>query len=243
MRDLLRADIRRISRMWLIYIGLFIAMFYIDFKIDEGVINNGSIGFISGVQAAFDGAPLALFVVFPVFYAVFAHELSSKSMQCILGHGITRDKLIATKLLDAAIVLAAIYIAITVWILYRLSDNTSVILSSSQKINLIIFICLRWVRHLGYIAFSAMIMYLSNFTALGVISCLAFTVMFKFIFKVIEFFAGLSIYDYTFDGLLDWAYTGIEVGGFAWQLIPAAGYIIAALVITIIFFRRKEFDF
>ena len=86
-------------------------------------------------------------------------------------------------------------------------------------------------------------MYISGITVLGIIACIAFTVVFRLVFNVLEFFLSLSIYDYTFDGLLDWAYTGIEVGAVAWQLIPAVFYLLAALMVTVYFFRRKEFDF
>lgn len=108
---------------------------------------------------------------------------------------------------------------------------------------LVVFIILRWLRHFGYIVFSAMIMYISGSTVLGIVACVAFTVVFRLVFNLIEFFSTLSLYDYTFDGLLDWAYTGIEMEAFPWQILPAACYLLAALAITTYFFRRKEFDF
>ena len=243
MRNLLRADLKRIFRVGLIYIGLLLALIYISYTVLEGVVNDGSIGLVRGVQKSLSGAPIALFIVFPTFYAVFAHELSSKSMQAVLGHGITRDKLIVAKLLDAAIVLLCVYLVIIAVTLVVINGESAIILSSQQQTNLVIFIILRWLRHFGYIVFSAMIMYISGSTVLGIIACIAFTVAFKLIFNIVEFFSSLSLYDYTFDGLLDWAYTGIEVGAAPWQLLPALCYLLAALTITTYFFRRKEFDF
>jgi ABC-type transport system involved in multi-copper enzyme maturation permease subunit len=243
MRNLLRADLKRIFRVGLIYIGLLLALIYISYTVLEGVVNDGSIGLVRGVQKSLSGAPIALFIVFPTFYAVFAHELSSKSMQAVLGHGITRDKLIVAKLLDAAIVLLCVYLVIIVAILAVINGESAIILSSQQQTNLVIFIILRWLRHFGYIVFSAMIMYISGSTVLGIVACVAFTVVFRLVFNMIEFFSSLSLYDYTFDGLLDWAYTGIEMEAFPWQILPAACYLLAALAITTYFFRRKEFDF
>lgn len=243
MRNLLRADLKRISRVGLIYVGLLLALIYISYTVLEGVVNDGSIGLINGVQKSLSGAPIALFIVFPVFYAVFAHELSSKSMQTVLGHGITRDKLIIAKLLDAAILLLCLYLVIIVAALIVINTGSAIVLSPRQQVNLIIYIILRWLRHFGYIVFSAMIMYISGSTVLGIIACIAFTVVFKLVFNIVEFFSSLSLYDYTFDGLLDWAYTGIEVGAAPWQLLPAVCYLFAALAITTYFFRRKEFDF
>ena len=243
MRNLLRADLKRIFRVGLIYIGLLLALIYISYTVLEGVVNDGSIGLVRGVQKSLSGAPIALFIVFPTFYAVFAHELSSKSMQTVLGHGITRDKLIVAKLLDAAIVLLCVYLVIIAVTLAVINGESAIILSSQQQTNLVVFIILRWLRHFGYIVFSAMIMYISGSTVLGIVVCVAFTVVFKLVFNMIEFFSSLSLYDYTFDGLLDWAYTGIEMEAFPWQILPAACYLLAALAITTYFFRRKEFDF
>ncbi|WP_026525135.1 ABC transporter permease [Butyrivibrio sp. MB2005] len=243
MRDLLRADLKRIFRVGLIYFGLLLALIYISYTVLEGVVNDGSIGLINGVQKSLSGAPIALFIVFPTFYAVFAHELSSKSMQTVLGHGITRDKLIIAKLLDAAILLLCLYLVIIVAALIVINTESAIVLSPQQQVNLIIYIILRWLRHFGYIVFSAMIMYISGSTVLGIIACIAFTAIFKLVFNIVEFFSSLSLYDYTFDGLLDWAYTGIEVGAAPWQLLPAVCYLFAALAITTYFFRRKEFDF
>ena len=243
MRNLLRADLKRIFRVGLIYVGLLLALIYISYTVLEGVVNDGSIGLINGVQKSLSGAPIALFIVFPTFYAVFAHELSSKSMQTVLGHGITRDKLIIAKLLDAAILLLCLYLVIIVAALIVIKTESAIVLSPQQQASLIIYIILRWLRHFGYIVFSAMIMYISGSTVLGIIACIAFTVVFKLVFNIVEFFSSLSLYDYTFDGLLDWAYTGIEVGAAPWQLLPAVCYLLAALAITTYFFRRKEFDF
>ena len=243
MRNLLRADLKRIFRIGLIYVGLLLALIYISYTVLEGVVNDGSIGLINGVQKSLSGAPIALFIVFPTFYAVFAHELSSKSMQTVLGHGITRDKLIIAKLLDAAILLLCLYLVIIVAALIVIKTESAIVLSPQQQVNLIIYIILRWLRHFGYIVFSAMIMYISGSTVLGIIACIAFTAIFKLVFNIVEFFSSLSLYDYTFDGLLDWAYTGIEVGAAPWQLLPAVCYLFAALAITTYFFRRKEFDF
>ena len=65
MRNLLRADLKRIFRVGLIYVGLLLALIYISYTVLEGVVNDGSIGLINGVQKSLSGAPIALFIVFP----------------------------------------------------------------------------------------------------------------------------------------------------------------------------------
>ena len=57
MRNLLRADLKRIFRVGLIYGGLLLALIYISYTVLEGVVNDGSIGLINGVQKSLSGAP------------------------------------------------------------------------------------------------------------------------------------------------------------------------------------------
>jgi hypothetical protein len=116
-------------------------------------------------------------------------------------------------------------------------------ISSRQMTNGIIAIWLRALRFFGYICFSAMIMFIANSTALGIIVCVAFTLILRILFMAITRLGGIAVYDYTIDGLLDWAYKSIEAGGPGLQIIPVFLYILAAVAITVIFFNRKEFEF
>ncbi len=243
MRNLFRADMRRILKMPVIYVGFTLSLIVIMVKLADKVYSQGdnASAYISGFTNALNSSFMALFITVPIFYAVFSKELSSKSMQCILGRGLSRDKLIITKLLDAALPLVFIYIIIS--ILSGLFAGSSAGISDRQMSNLIAFVWMRGLRYFGYIIFSAMVMYLSGSTAAGMVVSVAFAVFFRALFLTMEEFFGATFYDYTFDGLLDWAYSSIETGAFPWQFIPAFAYLLAAVVITIIFFRRKEFEF
>ena len=204
-------------------------------------IGQNATGFMSGVKDALDGFLLPVVVCVPIFLAVFSHELSSKSMQCVLGHGLTRGKLITAKILDAAILLAGVFVIITVTVLifadaeYAISDRQMVIAMAA--------VWLRCLRFFGYICFAAMIMFLTNSTALGIISCVGFSLVLRIVFMIIAHMGDIAIYDYTIDGLLDWAMKSIEAGQPGFQVIPAILYIVAALAVTIFFFNRKEFEF
>ena len=243
MKNLFRADMRRILRAKSLYICSVLSILWILWGILREIINQGenATGYISGVTKSLGSGLEALLIVFPVFYAVFAHELSSKSMQCVLGHGITRDKLVLTKFLDAAALIVGIYLVITVVVLG--CADSSLGISDRQMRQLVIFVWLRGLRHFGYIVFSAAIMFLANSASAGIVACVAFSFVFQLVFELIEIFTGYSVSDYTFDGMLDWAYDAIEAGAFPWQLVPAVGYMAAAVIVTILFFRRKEFEF
>ena len=162
-------------------------------------------------------------------------------MRSILGHGLPRGKLITSKLLEAAILLSGIFAILMAVALVLASPEYAI--SSRQMTNGIIAIWLRALRFFGYICFSAMIMFIANSTALGIIVCVAFTLILRILFMAITRLGGIAVYDYTIDGLLDWAYKSIEAGGPGLQIIPVFLYILAAVAITVIFFNRKEFEF
>ena len=243
MRNLIKADLCRILKSKMIYIGTLIASAVMVFSILRSLTASGrnATGYMSGLISALDGFLFPVIIALPVFCAVFSHELTSKSMQCILGHGLTRGKLITSKLLEAAILLAGIFAILMMIALVLASPEYAI--SARQMTNAVIAIWLRALRFFGYIVFSAMIMFIFNSTALGIIVCVAFTLVLRLLFMAISRLGGIQIYDYTIDGLLDWAYKSIEAGNPGLQIIPVFLYIIAAVAITIIFFNRKEFEF
>ena len=227
----------------MLYVGTVIAVAVLVFTILRSLTSAGrnATGYMSGLNSALDGFIFPVVIALPVFIAVFSHELTSKSMQCILGHGLTRGKLITSKLLEAAILLAGIFAIIMIAAIVLASPEYAI--SSRQMTNGIIAIWLRALRFFGYICFSAMIMFIANSTSLGIIVCVAFTLVLRIGFMALSRLGGIEVYDYTIDGLLDWAYKSIEAGGPGLQIIPVFLYIIAAVSITIIFFNRKEFEF
>jgi ABC-type transport system involved in multi-copper enzyme maturation permease subunit len=243
LRNLIKADLCRILKTKMLYVGTVIAVAVLVFTILRSLTSAGrnATGYMSGLNSALDGFIFPVVIALPVFIAVFSHELTSKSMQCILGHGLTRGKLITSKLLEAAILLAGIFAIIMIAAIVLASPEYAI--SSRQMTNGIIAIWLRALRFFGYICFSAMIMFIANSTSLGIIVCVAFTLVLRIGFMALSRLGGIEVYDYTIDGLLDWAYKSIEAGGPGLQIIPVFLYILAAVAITVIFFNRKEFEF
>ena len=239
----MKADLSRILKTKMIYICAVLSVFIVIFQITQKYVNLGqnATGYVAGVKNAMDGFLLPVLVSVPIFLGVFSKELTSKSMQCILGHGLTRGKLITAKILDAAILLAGEFIIITIVVLF-LADSSFAI-SERQMVIALSAVWLRALRFFGYISLAAMIMFLTNSTALGIISCVAFSAVTRLAFMMVQNFSSISIYDYTIDGLLDWALKSIEAGNPGFQVIPVVLYIVAALAITIFFFNRKEFEF
>ena len=234
---------RRILKSKSLYICSVISILWIIIRLLEEMANQGenAAAYVSGVRMAMESGLFALLTVLPVFFAVFSHELSSKSMQCVLGHGLSRDKLIVTKLIDAAVLLIGMFLIFTVCVC--IFADSSYGISDNQIKQLVIYVWLRGLVFFGYVTFSAMVMFLANSVAAGVTTSLVLSFILTVIIALIENFTGVSLKDYTLDGLVSWAYDAIKAGALPWQLIPAFGYIAASVIVTVIFFRRKEFEF
>ena len=243
MRNLIRADLFRILKSKTIYIGPLIAIICFVAGVMSRLNNIGrnATGYTKGVWEALDGFLIPLVITVPVFIAVFSHELKSKSMQCVLGHGLTREKLIIAKLLDAAILVTAIFVLITVAAILMASPDYAI--SNRQMINSVLGIWLVAMRYYGYICFAATLMFIANSTALGVIACVGFALVFRLLCMAVTKIGGIEFYDYTYDGLLDWTHRSLESGGMGLQVIPAFLYLLVALAIAVFFFKRKEFEF
>lgn len=240
----MRADMGRIRRSKMIYIGVVILLLNMFWQTSKAMAEEGvsAKGIIDGIHHSVGStATPAVLLVVPIFMAVFANDLSARSMQCVLGHGTTRDKLIVTKILEAAILLAVEFLVLTA--LTSVFFDEEFAMSVTQQSTLVSYLWITALRYYGYIVFSAMVLYLTGSIGAGIITSVAFALIFKVIFSLVDLFSTFTIYDYTFDGCLDEAYMVIEAGGLGWQIIPAFLYIIVALVVTIVFFRRKEFEF
>ena len=245
MSHLIRADLRRILRRKSIWIGLALLLILLIGNLFSAFSEEdfGAAGLMLGMQKTFAGLPARLCVAGVIFFAVFADELSSKSMQCVLGRGLTRSKLIVAKLLDTLILLAAAFLLVTLLAAALMSDSESLPMSVYQKRCVYLGIWLNCLRYFGYVVFAAMCLFLSDSTAVGIIALFVFSGLGQFVFRVIDYFTERALSDYTFDGLLDWGYTTVEAGGLAWQILPAAGMLLLALAVTVFFFQRKEFEF
>lgn len=245
MKNLIKADLRRIFKRKSLYICIVLLLASLIRALLLALSESGfnATGIINGMHDGLGAAIGKLLITIPVFFAVFAHEQSSKSMLCVLGHGLTRGRIIAAKLLEAAILIMIYFIPVTGLYAILIGDGTETGMSPDQMGCAYIFILLAAFRLFGYIAFTALIFFLSTSTTVGVIACVLFSYLFDRILLITEMFVDLSLRDYTFDGQLDWAYLTIEAGGFGYQIITAALFVAAAIAATVIFYQRKELEF
>ena len=243
MRNLIRADISRVLKRPLVYVALITSLLAYLFSFEMTIANEfvNSASYLSGIKKAMDNSGLIFIITIAVFIAVFSNELKAKSMQVVIGHGLTRGKLIAAKFLDGIIIVCLYFIVFTAVGLLALYSSGNAASDQAQMVLRYTWMCAYRIG--GYVIFSAAIMFLTSSTSLGVIAAVAFSLLVDSIMSLIDELTEVRFFDYTFDGLINEALLRVDAHLFGWQVIPAFLYIAFALALTIFFFNRKEFEF
>ena len=244
MRNLIRADISRVLKRPLIYVALITSLLAYLFSFEMTIANEfvNSASYLSGIKKAMDNSGLIFIITIAVFIAaVFSNELKAKSMQVVIGHGLTRGKLITAKFLDGIIIVCLYFIVFTAVGLMALYSSGNAASDQAQMVLRYTWMCAYRIG--GYVIFSAAIMFLTSSSTLGAIAAVAFSLLIENIMEIIDELTEVRFFDYTFDGLINEALLRVDAHLFGWQVIPALLYIAFALALTIFFFNRKEFDF
>lgn len=104
MKDLIYADVKRILRKpsyWIILgICLLISLFW-SIQSNNGGEQSG-FSFASGQGTAVN--TMNLFIGIAIYVSVYADEFTSNSMQCLIGRGVSRRRLLIAKFINCVIV-------------------------------------------------------------------------------------------------------------------------------------------
>ena len=182
-----------------------------------------------------------LMCLVPVYITVYGDEIRTGSMQTVIGRGMSRRKVIISKLIDCIILFTMMFI---VFLLLFFVKNAIADLTLTPKQNLMafVYVLLTCIRATGYFAVTGLFLFSSWNIAIGLTAC----VMLVFVnvsLALVQTNMHIPVHDYWIDGLVNAAYNDLLIGDFPWKLIVMiAVYIIGAVVITIKIFDRKELD-
>ena len=239
MRRLLRADLRRILKRISLHIWLFF-VFVLFFMCSIGGDYTSDI--IAMQQSAV--ASLApILVSIPVFLSVYGRELRAGSMQCVIGRGLSRPRLILTKYLEC--VLLCLFFYTFIWLAFFLRNNVGDAgLTASQNRLLTIYVLTVFIRTCGYFAFTSFFFFLSWSIAPSIVALLVSAFLMPVLVRLAQSLLKIDFYDFYFDGLIENAYASIAAGEIGFGLITAIVlYIGGALLLTVLVFRKKEIEF
>ena len=239
MRNLLKADLRRILKKRSFYIWLFLTSLFL-------FIGGGLSKYTSdtlNIERAMIKFAVPVIVSLNVYLSVFGDELKTGAIQCIIGRGISRTRVVMTKFLEC-LILSGILFAVVELVYFVRNIVFNVGASPLQSASLAFYIFMFYIRTMGYLAIASFFVYLTWSTAPGIIALVVLSSFIGLTLNLIETLLKVPVYQYYFDGLLDAAYAEISAGNVGYQIIPAVViYIGGALFRAPVVFRKKEIEF
>ena len=239
MRNLLRADLRRILKRVSIYVWLFL-IFVIFFL---SALSKDYTADIIGMEQGVTSLLGPILVSIPVFLGVYGRELQAGSMQCVIGRGMSRTKLILTKYLEC--VLMCLFFFFFIWLAFFLRNNVGDAgLTANQNKMLTIFVLFAFIKTCGYFAFTTFFFFIAWSVAPGIVALLVSAFLMPMLFTMLDGFLKTDFSEFYFNGMIDNAYASIAAGDIGYTLILAIVlYIGGALLLTALVFRKKEIEF
>ncbi len=239
MRNLLKADLRRILKkisfyIWLFLISLFLFLFGGKAKYTSDTLE---------IERTVIKMIVPVIVSLNVYLSVFGDELKTGAIQCIIGRGISRTRVVLTKYLDC-LILTGLFFAVLELIYYVRNIVFNVGASPLQSASLAFYIFMFYIRTMSYLAIASFFVYLTWSTAPGIIALVVLCEFFGVTLNMIGTLLKIQVYQFYLDGLLDSAYAEISAGNIGYQIIPAIViYIVGALLLAAVVFRKKEIEF
>ena len=239
MRNLLRADLRRILKRVSIYVWLFL-IFVVFFL---SALSKDYTADIIGMEQGVTSLLGPILVSIPVFLGVYGREIQAGSMQCVIGRGMSRTKLILTKYLEC--VLMCLFFFFFIWLAFFLRNNVGDAgLTANQNKMLTIFVLFAFIKTCGYFAFTTFFFFIAWSVAPGIVALLVSAFLMPMLFTMLDGFLKTDFSEFYFNGMIDNAYASIAAGDIGYTLILAIVlYIGGALLLTALVFRKKEIEF
>lgn len=251
MKNYILADCRRVltSRAHIIEIAAF-GVCMIVLAVWKSMTSTGNWNSLAYLDAiSFPLSMMAMFLGMFVLIGVFSEDFKAKTMQVAIGRGISREQVVAVKLIDVTLVMLIDLVMFFVLTL-ALSLVTGAPLAGTQLVGHLIDFLVQWLECAGYTALVlTLLFHLQNMLVPILIYILfsshaVYSILRTLTFWGPEWAQKLHLEDYTLDSFLDTLRTHLVLG----RLNPGAlvgigvyfvlGYLAAAQV-----FRREELEF
>ena len=128
MKSLIFADVKRILRKPTYWIVLGICLLISLFWTIQSKGSGGLSGFSFSSSQATSLKTMNLFIGIAIYVSVYADEFSSNSMQCLIGRGISRKRLLIAKFINCVIITFISYGIYTLFI-----TTTGLIMGAKMK--------------------------------------------------------------------------------------------------------------
>ena len=249
MRNLIKADMQRILRkksIWLAFIFMIVIVAgEILYKVN--VAPDRNLGFAVAVSDSIGYVGLVLGII--LVLNIYADDFKASTYINIVGHGISRLKYIITKYLDAMILLVAMYVLACV-LIFGLKVGLGVQLSSLEMRFMWCNLLCEIIPVAASISIASLFYFQTGNNALGMLVYLGIELVIPVAIEFIK--TNPTVVKYHLDriyltdvcsSMLDDLVMRQTGAGLLKLILVIAVYVVAAIVGTIILFRKKELDF
>ena len=248
MKSLILADIIRILRKPTYRITLFLAfLLTISVAVRTRFHVWNGLAYASN-QYTMMSLAMDLIMGVLIFLSVYADEFTSNAMQVLIGRGISRFKLLLSRLADSILITLISYTAyISAVLLIGLIMGAG--MSREEVAFLLSSALVGAVKTIGFGAMAMIVLYFTKNVAFAALTDIFLLVAMDLItdnFKKIPVIKYLHLEQRTFSGAVDAARAGLMLGDTAslftifWELLKICAL---CLLVSYLVFRKKELDF
>ena len=249
MRRLLEADLKRVLVKILPWILLLVWFIF------DAVSIANSIGKAPDRSFAVFSKLIGLhsfamkIIGFAALLGIYADEFKSMVMIGVIGRGLSRDKFVIGKFLDLC-VMTLLMEVITIIYVFVLKAVFGATFAPIETRFLIVAFIMEFLATIAYVTIAAFFYFLSENAAIGLFAYLTFQIIIPLSLELILLMTNLAKYHaerYYVDGMMAVAASDFIMGDFAggivYVLFTVLIYILGALGITMLIFRKKELEF
>ncbi|MBR4581123.1 MAG: hypothetical protein IKO32_07805 [Lachnospiraceae bacterium] len=260
MRNLIRADLRRVFRKQIYWIIPTVIMFYLFSQVIANLLIQHITKFVPilALMENSDNTALSMFgktletlnfaVAIVIFVALFSEDFKSMTMIGMIGYGMSRKKIVLTKFIDSVILSAIFYLVLTpiIFILFAAFGRP---LTGDFAMYAFLQILFSVFKTVANITIASLALYVSNNIPLGIFAVLVLQIIpiGLSMMNTSQIVATLHLDRYYIDGLFNMALTDFILGlypeGLLKICIAVMIYIVAILVGILLYFDKKELDF
>lgn len=249
MKNYILADLQRILKkksFLLVFLIFIVSFFLLMFVISNSTFTGDQYANYTGIFINF----FPIFAGIPLFISVYNDDFKSKSMQVAIGYGISRKKVILTKIFD--IILLSFGIGIVFGALFLLNPVLlNVSLTGANISSVIISLFGSILLIIGYTSISSILLYFTENAVLGIV---AFILLASgTVSMVLGLILGQNFIANTFGNIVSYLFTNsisaqmhnvLTLGHPTFSLIPTLiVYIILPVGISMLLFEKKELEF
>ena len=249
MRNLIKADMQRILKKKSIWIAFIFMVAVVAGEIFYQVSKAPDRNFGFAVAAADGMSYVGLVLGTILVLNIYADDFKSTAYINVVGRGINRKKFIIAKFLDALIIIGGMYLCGGA-LIFGLQAGLGISLTSLE----IRFLFLTFMNELIFtaasISIAALIFFITENNVLGILAFLSINMIIPVTIVFVRTnptFAKYNIEKLYLDGAASSMFSDFMMGqvgaGLLKLFIILAVYVFAAIIASIIIFRKKELDF